>query len=134
VPDQEWDRVLAAFGPHLPDQRRHARTPKNLKLNKHGMDLIRRLDILDQLNRVDTPTLVSVGDLDPPTPTAAAEEIIGALPAGMARLEVIAGAGHFAGWTPRTASGPSSPTSSMPPTPPTPSSPPRLSADGQFLV
>lgn len=47
------------------------------------MDLIRVLDILDQLNRVNTPTLVSVGELDPVTPVAAAEEII-------------AGAGHFA--------------------------------------
>ncbi len=96
VPDQEWARVLAAFGPHIPDQRRNARTPKNLELNTHGMDLIRRLDILDQLNRVNTPTLVSVGELDPVTPVAAAEEIIGALPPGIARLEIIAGAGHFA--------------------------------------
>jgi pimeloyl-ACP methyl ester carboxylesterase len=59
------------------------------------MGLIHRLDIVDQLSRVDSPTLVSVGELDPVTPVAAAEEIVGALPEGLAQLEVIAGAGHF---------------------------------------
>ena len=57
--------------------------------------LIRHLDIVGQLRRVDSPTLVSVGELDPVTPAAAAEEITGALPEGIARLEIIAGAGHF---------------------------------------
>ena len=59
------------------------------------MRLIRHLDIVGQLRRVDSPTLVSVGELDPVTPVAAAEEITGALPEGIARLEIIAGAGHF---------------------------------------
>jgi pimeloyl-ACP methyl ester carboxylesterase len=30
----------------------------------------------DQLSRVDSPTLVAVGELDPVTPVAAAEEIV----------------------------------------------------------
>ena len=38
---------------------------------------------------------MSVGELDPVTPVAAAEEIVGALPGGLAQLEIIAGAGHF---------------------------------------
>lgn len=59
------------------------------------MDLIRDLDVTSLLGRVHTPTLVSVGELDPVTPVAAAEEIVAALPAGSARLEVVAGAGHF---------------------------------------
>ena len=59
------------------------------------MELIRRLDIVDQLSHVASPTLVSVGELDPVTPVAAAEEIVGALPDGIAQLEVIDGAGHF---------------------------------------
>ena len=59
------------------------------------MDLIRRLDIVDQLSRVDSPTLVSVGELDPVTPVAAAEEIVGALPEGIAQFEVVDEAGHF---------------------------------------
>ncbi len=95
VSDREWARVFAAFGPHRPDQQRHARVPKNLELNTNGMDLIRRLDILDQLSRVDAPTLVSVGELDPVTPIAAADETVTALPDGIARLEVVPAAGHF---------------------------------------
>jgi pimeloyl-ACP methyl ester carboxylesterase len=45
--------------------------------------------------RVDCPTLVGVGELDPVTPVAAAREIVDALPRGSARLEVTEGAGHF---------------------------------------
>jgi pimeloyl-ACP methyl ester carboxylesterase len=95
VLDEEWARVFAAFGPHLPDKEREAHTPKNLELNSYGMELLRRLDIVDQLSRVESPTLVSVGELDPVTPVAAAEEVAGALPEGIAQLEIIQGAGHF---------------------------------------
>jgi len=95
VSDEEWARVYAAFGPHLPDGDRHARVPKNRALNAHGMELMLSLDIVDQLRRVDVPTLVSVGDLDPVTPIAAAEEIVAALPVAVPRLEVVQGAGHF---------------------------------------
>lgn len=95
VPEQDWARVFAAFGPHLPDEEREAGTPKNLELNSHGMGLVRQLDIVDRLRRVASPTLVCVGELDPVTPVAAAEEIVSALPEGIARLEIIDGAGHF---------------------------------------
>jgi pimeloyl-ACP methyl ester carboxylesterase len=95
VPDEEWARVFAAFGRQLPDEEREAHTPKNLELNSYGMELIRQLDIVDQLSRVDSPTLVSVGELDPVTPVGAAEEIVGALPEGTAQLKIIDGAGHF---------------------------------------
>jgi pimeloyl-ACP methyl ester carboxylesterase len=95
VPDEQWDRVYAAFGQHLPDEEREAHTPQNLELNSHGMELMRRPDIVDQLGSVDCPTLVSVGALDPVTPVPAAEEIVRALPEGIAQLEVIDGAGHF---------------------------------------
>ena len=95
VPDEEWDRVFAAFGPHRPKKEREAHTPKNLELNELGMDLIRGTDIVDQLGRIDSPTLVGVGELDPVTPVAAAEEIVEALPEGIAQLEIIEGGGHF---------------------------------------
>jgi proline iminopeptidase len=95
VPEEEGARVYAAFGPNRPDEERRARTPKNLELNPHGMELIRRLDIVEQLSRVESPTLVSVGELDPVTPVAAAEEIVRALPEHLVKLEVIDGAGHF---------------------------------------
>jgi len=44
---------------------------------------------------IDAPTLVSVGDADPVTPVAAAEEIVRALPDGIGELDVVEGAGHF---------------------------------------
>jgi pimeloyl-ACP methyl ester carboxylesterase len=96
VPDEEWARVSAAFGPHVPDKEQGARPRKNLELNAPGMELVLRTDIVDQLSRVDAPTLVAVGELDPVTPVAAAEEIVGALSEGIGQLEVIDGAGHWA--------------------------------------
>ena len=95
VPDGEWDRVYAAFGTHVPDEDRRAGTPKNLQLNSYGGDVIRQVDIVDQLSRIESPTLVCVGELDPVTPVAASEEIATSLPEGIAQLEVIARAGHF---------------------------------------
>jgi proline iminopeptidase len=95
VTDEEWARVYAAFGPHVPDDDRLARRRQHLELGGHGMDLIRRLDIVDDLSRVESPTLVSVGELDPVTPVAAAKEIVDALPRGIGRVEVVEGAGHF---------------------------------------
>jgi pimeloyl-ACP methyl ester carboxylesterase len=95
VAEEDWARVFAAFGPHRPDEEREAHTPKNLELNAHGMDLVRGLDIVDQLQNIDAPTLVSVGDADPVTPVAAAEEIVRALPEGIGELDVVEGAGHF---------------------------------------
>lgn len=95
VPEADSARVFAAFGPHLPDEQREAHTPQNLPLNAHGMELIRHLDIVGQLRHVRSPTLVSVGELDPVTPVEAAEEIAAALPEGTARLEIVRGAGHF---------------------------------------
>ena len=95
VSDEEWALVYAAFGPRVPNDEQRARTPRNVELNEHGMELTRRLDIMDRLNRVESRTLVSVGELDPVTPVAAAEEIVGALPGGIAQLEVVEGAGHF---------------------------------------
>jgi pimeloyl-ACP methyl ester carboxylesterase len=59
------------------------------------MELLRRLNILEQLGRIESPTLVSVGTLDPVTPVAAAAEIVDALPDGIAQLAVVEEAGHF---------------------------------------
>ncbi len=96
VTEEESTCVSAAFGPHLPDEDQRARPRMNLELNPHGMELVRRTDIVDQLGRIKSPTLVLVGELDPVTPVAAAEEMVDALPEGIAQLEVIEGAGHWA--------------------------------------
>jgi pimeloyl-ACP methyl ester carboxylesterase len=95
VSDEEWARVFAAFGPRIPDKEQLARRMRNDALGPHGMDLLRAFDVVEQLARIDCPTLVCVGDRDSVTPVDASREILGGLPAGVGRLEVIAGAGHF---------------------------------------
>ena len=95
VSDDEWARVFAAFGPKVPTQQELARRIRNPELGQHGMELLRALDVVDQLADIACPTLVCVGALDPVTPVPAAREIYDALPDGIAQLEVIEGAGHF---------------------------------------
>jgi pimeloyl-ACP methyl ester carboxylesterase len=93
--DEEWARVFAAFGPHVPDKEQLTRRMRNDALGPHGMALLRGFNAVEQLTRVDCPTLVCVGDRDSVTPVDASREILDALPAGIGRLELIAGAGHF---------------------------------------
>jgi pimeloyl-ACP methyl ester carboxylesterase len=95
VTADEWARCWPLFGPWVTGEEEKARTIVNQELNAPGLDLMRGFDVLDQLARVDCPTLVCVGELDPATPVAAAREIVDALPDRTARLEVIEGAGHF---------------------------------------
>ena len=59
------------------------------------MELVRRLDVVEQLARISCPTLVCVGRIDPVTPVPASTEIVNALPPDVGQLEVIDGAGHF---------------------------------------
>jgi proline iminopeptidase len=95
VNDEEWTRIFAAFGPKVPSKEELARGIRNPELGGPGMELLRRLDIVDQLARITCPTLVCVGELDPVTPVAASREIVAALPPGIGQLEVIERAGHF---------------------------------------
>ena len=95
VSEEEWGRVFAAFGPGIPDEAQLARRRRNLELGPHGLELLRRLDVVDELAGIDCPTLVCVGDLDPITPVEAAREMVDALRDGIGQLEVIEGAGHF---------------------------------------
>jgi pimeloyl-ACP methyl ester carboxylesterase len=80
----------------LPGDVERARTVRNAELNAAGLKLLRRFDVLGDLARIECPTLVCAGELDPIAPVAAAHEIVDAMPSGRARLEVIANAGHFA--------------------------------------
>jgi proline iminopeptidase len=95
VAPEQWERVFAVFGPNVPDEEELARRQQNRELGPPGLELMSRLDIVDQLDRIDCPTLVCVGELEPHTPVAASEEIFEALPDRFARLEVLADAGHF---------------------------------------
>jgi pimeloyl-ACP methyl ester carboxylesterase len=95
VNDAEWARVFAAFGPRVPDAEQLARRINNPEVGAYGMELMRSFDVVDQLARIDCPTLVCVGELDAVTPVDASREIVDALPQGIGRLEVIEGVGHF---------------------------------------
>ncbi len=95
VTDEEWARCWSFFGPWVTGDQEQARTVANQALNAAGGALIREFDVVDQLARIDCPTLVCVGELDPVTPVAAAREIADALPPEQTRLEVLQEAGHF---------------------------------------
>ena len=95
VSDAEWARVFATFGPPVPNAEQLARRINNPEVGARGMELMRRFDVVDQLARIDCPTLVCVGELDAVTPVDASREIVDALARGIGRLEVIEGAGHF---------------------------------------
>jgi pimeloyl-ACP methyl ester carboxylesterase len=95
VTDEEWARCWKLFGHWVPGEEERARTIANRELNAHGLALMRGFDVLDQLGRVQCPTLVCAGALDPIMPRAVAQEIAEALPAGLARVEVVEDAGHF---------------------------------------
>jgi pimeloyl-ACP methyl ester carboxylesterase len=95
VTEVEWARVFAAFGPRVPDQQQLGRRIRNAEVGAHGMELLRKFNVVDQLARIDCPTLVCVGELDSVTPVDASREIVDTLPRGIGRLEVIEGAGHF---------------------------------------
>jgi pimeloyl-ACP methyl ester carboxylesterase len=96
VTPEEWDPCWRLVGPWVPGEQEEARTVVNSELNAPGLAVMRRFDVLDQLARIDCPTLVCVGELDLITPVAAAREIADALSDGVGRLEVVQGAGHFA--------------------------------------
>jgi hypothetical protein len=82
VTTEEWDRCWRLFGPWVTGEQERARTIVNRELDAPGLDLMRGFDVVGQLARVDCPTLVCVGELDPMTPVAAAREIVDALPSG----------------------------------------------------
>jgi proline iminopeptidase len=88
-------RCRPLFGPGVPEGHERARIIVNPELLAPGLERMRGFNILDQLARIDCPTLICVGDRDPVTQPADAREIADALPQGAAQLEVIEGAGHF---------------------------------------
>ena len=95
VTPQEWAPCWRLFGPWVVGEQERARTVVHAELNEPGLELMRGFDVLDQLARIECPTLVCVGELDPITPVAAAREIADALPEGIAQLAVVQDAGHF---------------------------------------
>jgi pimeloyl-ACP methyl ester carboxylesterase len=94
VTDQEWTRAFAAFGPNVPGPEVLARRVQNLEVARYGWRLMQQLDLLDELPRITSPTLVLVGSLDP-LAFEPAGELMDRLSPGVGRLDVILGAGHF---------------------------------------
>jgi pimeloyl-ACP methyl ester carboxylesterase len=95
VEPEEWARCFAAFGPNVPDEAQLARRIRNPAVGLRGMELLRQLDVLDQVSRIDRPTLVCVGELEAVTPVEASREIADALAPDLCRFEILPGAGHF---------------------------------------
>ncbi len=95
IADAEWDRVFATFGPRVPDPEQLTRRIRTVELGRRGMDLMRRFDVVGELRRIECPTLVCVGELDPVTPVDAAREIFAGLAAGVGQLEIVEQVGHF---------------------------------------
>jgi pimeloyl-ACP methyl ester carboxylesterase len=95
VGPEEWARCYGAFGPNLLTDDQLTRRIRNPDVGLRGMRLLQELDVLDQVALIESPTLVCVGELEAGTPVSASQEIADALPAGIGRLEVVPGAGHF---------------------------------------
>ena len=74
--DAEWVRVFAVFGPQVPDAEQLARRQRSEALGTRGADLLTTFDGVDQLGRIASPTLVSVGAFDAVTPVEASQEIL----------------------------------------------------------
>lgn len=95
VTDAEWARVFVAYGPNIPDGDALARRVGNPTVGAVGMELLLRLDLVQALPRIASPTLVCVGALDPVTPADESRLIVDGLAPGVGELEVFDGAGHF---------------------------------------
>jgi pimeloyl-ACP methyl ester carboxylesterase len=91
---EENRRVLDAFGPHRPDDDTYARVIPNPDL-RAATPRLAGFDVVAELHRIEVPTLITVGTLDPVTPVAAAREIADGLSAAPCHLEILDDAGHF---------------------------------------
>lgn len=95
VGEEAFGRVFAASGPRVLDGDELARRTVNPALAGPGLALMCRLNLVHQLARITSPTLVVVGSRDPLTPVAAALEVVDALPTMLGRLAIVDDAGHF---------------------------------------
>ena len=96
VSNDEWERVFAAFGPTVPTVEERARRIQNLELAERGGELMESIDLVGELPKITSPTLVCVGELDGVTSVDVSREIMAGLRPGIGRLEIIEEAGHFA--------------------------------------
>ncbi|HEX2702864.1 MAG TPA: alpha/beta hydrolase [Solirubrobacteraceae bacterium] len=85
----DWDTWLAALGANLQEPGRMKAAQK--------MGKAKQVDAGEQLANVRCSTLVIMGSKDPdwPDPEAEGAAIVGLLPAGLGRYQMIEGAGHY---------------------------------------
>jgi pimeloyl-ACP methyl ester carboxylesterase len=62
VSDEEWARIFAAFGPRVPDEEQLASRTRNAELGPPGMALLRKFDVVDQLDRISGPSNMTVDE------------------------------------------------------------------------
>lgn len=91
---EENRRVLDGFGPRRPDDDTYARVIPNPDLQQ-ATPRLAGFDVVAELHRIEVPTLITVGALDPVTPVAAAREIADGLSAAPCHLDILDDAGHF---------------------------------------
>lgn len=89
---EEWAPCWKLFGPRLPVR---SRVTVNAPLNQHYLPLMGRFNALSQLSRIQCPTLVCRGSLDPAITREVGRELLAALPSHLVQFEEIEGAGHF---------------------------------------
>ncbi len=94
VSDEAWAPAFAAYGPNVPSPDELSRRTQNLDVDVSG-ELMRALDMLDQLPLITSPTLVCVGELDAVTPVEASQEIYDHLAPEVRSMTVIPRTGHF---------------------------------------
>lgn len=92
VTREEWLPCWELFGPSLPDRRYGV---INAALNERYKPMLGQFDVMDQVARIACPTLVLCGSHDPVMTPEATGELAAAFSAGVARHEIIEGAGHF---------------------------------------
>jgi pimeloyl-ACP methyl ester carboxylesterase len=96
----EWSRVLGPLmslkGNSDPDyERLEALRIRTMDVNlHHHRDEAREMDLRPDLRRVRCPTLVLVGEHDPIVPVEMGQEIVEAIPDGLASLTTVPGAAH----------------------------------------
>jgi pimeloyl-ACP methyl ester carboxylesterase len=105
VTPEEWAPCWRLFGPWVVGEQERERTVVNQELNEPGLELMRGFDVVDQLGRIDCPTLVCVGELGPATPVAAARRSSTRYPKGSAASRWSRGQAISPGWTRRPATG-----------------------------
>jgi pimeloyl-ACP methyl ester carboxylesterase len=93
----EWSRVCAPLMLLRKDpviDRLRAKRIETMDVNRHFMEEGKAMDLRRRLGAVRCPTLVVLGEQDPLVPTRLGQEIVDAIPVGLARLELIRGAAH----------------------------------------